>query len=568
MSEKRIILPTTKVEKNSGLSYERCKDYDETLNNLATACYALSKDKSLLGTFFTYKVKPKEDSYRLYMKMMKTRNYECNTCHHFINTYGNAVYINEDGKLESVFWNPDAAVGFMIPVVKALKENVENGEVEDIIYINPKTRADVIHKDKNIIEFGSKIKGDYSHFYGEIYDKEYAYDKNINLKNAFRDLLDLFIKFSTKNVQTAYAISESPSNSSLFYGTKFKLLKDIFEDVNGTNNEKYRYNKMRRYACIYHKVLYGFANTADGEFVQDIKYGYDPEECINRYNYKKDPLRYKRPTAAPSKHLVNEAEKIVTKMGLEDSLKRRIAKLSDIPEDKIIWKKSKLVKEDNKKSTCIFSSVITKEDLNMKDKDPVLDLTRKNQKITYAKFKRDVLPKAESIQMYLPSYRNGFTKLSLHYPFAQYVTEAIPGSKRILKYKNPFVIYMYNGGSTKKAFNLNDESLVEVEAVILHPEVMDEENTNGINKGAVFVIKDCKDTLMKGGLALFPDSLIDELYPVRKVIESFSNNNKLEDIEPNEQSAAGIMVMDEYPIVLKVKTSNNTLEMYTIDRLE
>ena len=122
MSGKRIILPTTKVEKNSGLSYERCKDYDETLNNLATACYVLSKDKSLLGTFFTYKVKPKEDSYQLYMKMMKTRNYECNTCHHFINTYGNAVYINENGKLESVFWNPDAAVGFMIPVVKALKE--------------------------------------------------------------------------------------------------------------------------------------------------------------------------------------------------------------------------------------------------------------------------------------------------------------------------------------------------------------------------------------------------------------------------------------------------------------
>lgn len=566
MSEKRIILPTTRVEKNSGVSYERCKEYDETLNNLATACYDLSKGKSLIGPFFTFKVKPKEDSYKLYMKMMKTRNYECNTCHHFINTYGNAVYINEDGKLESVFWNPDAAVGFMVPVVKALKDNVENGDVEDIIYINPNTRADVIHKDKNIIEFGSKIKGNYNHFYGEIYDKEYVYDKNINLKNVFRDLLDLFIKFSTENIQTAFAISDSPSNT--LYGMKFKLLKDIFEDVNGTNNEKYRYNKMRRYACIYHEVLYGFANTVDGEFIQDIRDGYDPEECINRYNYKKDPLRYKRPTAAPSKHLVNEAEKIITEMGLEDSLKRRIAKLSDIPEDKIIWKKSELVKEDNKKSTGIFSCVITKEDLNIKDKDPVLDLTRKNQKITYAKFKRDVLPKAESIQMYLPSYRNGFTKLSLHYPFAQYVTEAIPGSKQILKYKNPFVIYMYNGGSTKKEFNLNDESLVEVEAVILHPEVMDEENTNDINKGAVFVIKDCKDTLMKGGLALFPDSLIDELYPVRKVIESFSNNGKLEDIEPNEQSAAGIMVMDEYPIVLKVKTSNNTLEMYTIDRLE
>ena len=564
MSEKRIILSTTRVNKNENVSYERFVEYDETLNNLADACYALSLDKKLFGTFYTYKVKPKEDSYQLYMKMMKTRNYACNTCHHFINTYGNAVYINEDGKLESVFWNPDAAVGFMVPVVKALKENVENGEVEDIIYINPKTRADVIRKDKDIIEFGSKVKGNYSHFYGNIYAKEYAYNKNINLKNVFNDLLNLFIKFSAEDVQTAYAISDSPSNS--LYGLKFKLLKDIFEDVNSTKNEKYRYNKIRRYACKYHEVLYGFANTTDGEFLHDVHDGYTPEECINRYNYKKDPIRYKRPTAAPSKHLVNDAEKIIAEMGLEDSLKRRIAKLSDIPEDKIIWKKTELVKEDNKKSTGIFSTVVTKEDLNMKDKDPVLDLTRANQKITYAKFKRDVLPKAENIQMYLPSYNNGIIKL--RYPFAQYVTEAIPGSKQILKYKNPFVIYMYNGGSTKENFNLTDESLVEVEAIILHPELMDEENIDDINKAAVFILKNCKDTLMKGGLALFPDSLIDELYPVRKVIESFSNNGKLEDIEPNEQSAAGIMVMDEYPIVLKVKTFNNTLEMYTIDRLE
>lgn len=573
MSENKVMLATTRATDETTHSIHN--DYTATLHNLATACYELSEEKCKEGSFFTYKVEPKENPYGVYLRGFEkesVRNgYICNTCHHFLHTYGNAVYINKDGSLESVIWNPDVAVGYMKPIIKALKDNVENGRVINIIRINLNYKADVIRKDNTTVLFGDKEKGGYNHFYGEFYKPiggaAYRTGENIDLKSVVNNFKNLFEKFNQKDVDTAFNIASTNMICDARKSAgKFKVLRDIFTDVLATKNEKNKYHKIVRYACVYNELLHGFLGSVDGALLEDVSQGYDPEDCAARYNYKMNPLRYKRPTAAPTKALVKEAESIIANMGLEDSLKRRIAKLSDIPEDKIIWKKSELVKEKNKKSTGIFSTIVTKEDLNMKYKDPALDLTRMNQKITYAKFKRDVLPKAENIMMYLPSYKNGFTKM--HYPFAQYVTEAIPGSKQILKYKNPFVIYVYNGGSTKEEFNLIDENLVEVEAVILHPEVMDEENINDINKGAVFIIKDCKDTLMKGGLALFPDVLIDELYPVRKVIESFSNNNKLEDIEPNEQSAAGIMLMDDYPIVLKVKTSNNTLELYTIDRLE
>ena len=77
-----------------------------------------------------------------------------------------------------------------------------------------------------------------------------------------------------------------------------------------------------------------------------------------------------------------------------------------------------------------------------------------------------------------------------------------------------------------------------------------------------------KDSVMDGGLGLFPECLIPELYPIRKVIESFSNKGKLEDITDGSQSAAGIMLLENYLLTIEVKTCNNTLEKYTIDRLE
>ena len=71
-----------------------------------------------------------------------------------------------------------------------------------------------------------------------------------------------------------------------------------------------------------------------------------------------------------------------------------------------------------------------------------------------------------------------------------------------------------------------------------------------------------------GGSALFPDVLIKELYPVRKVIESFSRDLKPENIPDDVQAAAGLAVGG--PVInyrVRVETTDNTIESYTIDRL-
>jgi len=581
MSENKVMLATTRVTEESTNSIH--DDYTATLHNLATACYELSEEKDKEGLFFTYKVEPKENPYGVYLRGFEDESirngYICNTCHHFLHTYGNAVYINEDGTLESIIWNPDVAVGYMKPIIKALKENVENGRVIDLIRINPNYKADVIRKDDTTVLFGDKEKGGYNHFYGEFYKLNYggAYmtGENIDLKSVVDNIKNLLSKFNQKDVDTAFSIASTNMLCDARKSAgKFKVLRNIFTDVLSTKNEKVKYHKIVRYACVYNELLYGFLGSVDGALLEDVSQGYDPEDCAARYNYKMDPVRYKRPVAAPSKALVKEAEAIIANMGLENSLKRRIAKLSDIPENKFIWKPVEHKKEVVKESAGIFSSVETKEDIESKEEEkPVLNITNHDQRITYSKFKRDVLPIAESMRVFIPNSRFA-NPTPIMYPFTQYTTEAVEGSKPILKYdsvdkRNPFVAYMYNGGSAKATFGLGyTGEYVDVVAIIPHPEAMNTEDVKDITVGAVFILKGCKDDVMNGGLGLFPEILIPELYPVRKVIESFSNNGKLEDIDINEQSAAGIMLPDGYTLIVEVKTSNNTLESYTIDRLE
>ena len=583
MSENKVMLATKAMEIME-TTRSIHDDYEATLYNLATACYELSKEKANQGLFFTYRVETKENPYGIYLKGFEKDSvrygYICNTCHHFLHTYGNAVYINEDGTLESIIWNPDVAVGYMKPIIKALKDNVEkDSNIINFMKIDPNTKSDVIRKDAMSVVFGDKTKGGYNHFYGEFFNPKiggsYLTGDNIDFRSTVNNLKNILGMFSKDNVSTAFAIASSNLLGDARRVTKkIGVLLTIYEDVASIKNANLKHNKIVKYACEYYSMLHGFIGSVEGELLQDVSAGYTPEECAARYNYKIDPVRYKRPTAAPTKALVKEAESIIANMGLEDSLKRRIAKLSDIPEDKFIWKPEEKI--DETRPTSIFSNVTTKEDLEYK-KGPVLDLTRADQRITFAKFKRDVLPKAVAMRVYIPNslYPVIRTIDPVRYPFTQYTTEAIKGSKPIIKYdssdpdnRNPFVAYMYHGGSDKKSFGMGyTKDYADVVAIIPHPEAM-AENPEDVITGAVFVLKGCKDCVMNGGLGLFPECLIPELYPIRKVIESFSNKGKLEDITDGSQSAAGIMLLENYSLTVEVKTCNDTLEKYTIDRLE
>lgn len=86
-----------------------------------------------------------------------------------------------------------------------------------------------------------------------------------------------------------------------------------------------------------HLPIAKFKNTAIGVLVEDLSQGMDEDRAVRAFESKVAPTNYKRPTAVITKSMVDDAMKTIKGLGLEDSLQRRYAKLSDITVNNVLW---------------------------------------------------------------------------------------------------------------------------------------------------------------------------------------------------------------------------------------
>ena len=538
------------------------EEYEKTVKSLAVYALKVTDNESMKDVVL-FRVAPKEsmvDTYLDAFNQLTRQQYNCNCCKHFLRRYGTAVYIDRTGELHSIVWDPESAVGRFKPIVAALKDAVERGTVIDIVRALP---TDSVRYDGiNMMTLGiaESCEGKFHHFHADISTK---YVKMVSptismdtIKDEFTSAERTFKRWNSDTIDRAYALAKLGKLAKEDAKERFNLFKQMYEDVTNTKHALHKYHKICNYAIKYHDFLYGFIGTVDGTLLDDISEGYDINICISRYNAKMDPINYKRPTAAPTERLVEEAEKLIADLGLKDSLDRRIARFDEIK--RFLWKAPEKVKE---KAAGIFANVKTKD--SKPKQESKIDLSRNSTNITLSKFMREVAPRTTKMSIEL--------KVGYRYPFCTFVTEAHEGSKPIIKWdypeaRNPISMYCYHEGSSCRDFNVTT-GYVEVLGIATFPDDLNsaEDTLNGV----AFILKDCKDMLLGGGSALFPDVLIKELYPVRKVIESFSKDKKLEDIPDGVQAAAGLAVGG--PSInyrVRVETTDNTIEAYRIDRLD
>lgn len=557
---KEIINPTTMpVTDEDVLTLH--EEYEETVKNLAAYALKVTDDESMKDVIL-FRVDPKASMINTYLDAfndMTRQQYNCNCCKHFLRRYGTTVYIDRTGVLHSIVWDQESAVGRFKPIVAALKDIVERGTVIDIARALPTDSVRYNGIDMMTLGIAESCEGKFHHLRADICTK---YIKMVSptismdsIKDAFMSAERTFKRWSKDTIDKAFTLAKLDKLAKEDAKERFNLFKQMYEDVTNTKHELHRYHKICNYVIKYHDFLYGFIGTVDGALLDDISEGYSIDTCISRYNDKMNPINYKRPTSAPTEMLVAEAEKLIADLGLRDSLDRRIARFDEIK--RFLWKSPEKVKEE---SAGIFANVKTK-DSKPKAESSMIDLSRSNAKITLSKFMREVAPRATKMSIELQAgYR---------YPFCTFVTEAHEGSKPILKYdypeaRNPINMYCYNEGSSCRDFNVVT-GYVEVLGIATFPDDLNKEEDT-LN-GVAFILKGCRDMRLGGGSALFPDALIKELYPVRKVIESFSKDKKLENIPDDVQAAAGLAVGG--PVInyrVRVETTDNTIESYTIDR--
>jgi hypothetical protein len=310
-----------------------------------------------------------------------------------------------------------------------------------------------------------------------------------------------------------------------------------------------------------------------GTLMDDIKAGADFETVRRRWASKMHPLQYRRPTAVAA-GAIEAAERKVKELGIERSLERRYATLPEVlAAGAVTW-----TPENTQPSSPgaggghLFGHLRPTKGAvpAVAGQIPLPPAT-----MTWKVFERDVLPRAGTLEVYLPPSPM---------PFYGLVTAVHPDAPPILKWdgiklpgesvcRNPFSWYLYTEGSRPEAWGLSPGQWATVKAVFPAPPVWGLATGSGLFReyaDRVFLALDgCHD---KGGSrkgSFFPEMFRAELHPIRAVLEAHARSVTLPD--PETGTANGIDLCKDagtvYRLRVKERGGEGTRE-YRIDRWE
>lgn len=478
------------------------------------------------------------------------QHYTCNACFAFINRFGTLVTVDDKGHLHSVCWDvPLREVGMFAPAFNEMKKAVESGNIKNVFSYDEKSAY--LQEFDGELTLGIPATREWAHFYGElnleniyvpiskISEKEFREKINVSRENLNR--------WNTQAIKKAlaYAGSESLYNADKVKSQCEHLLKLVETYVTTVHN-----NGRLRLMWTNNEFLYHIGGSSIGALLDDFQDdNLSDNECIDRYNSKVDPLRYKRSQAAPSEALIKQAEKLISDLGAENSLKRRFALVSDLP--RLLWT-PKADEDDGKEyRSGIFSKVKSKE--NAKDDYELVH--NDGGKITLTKFMKSVAPGAKRITVMTP----------VRGSYAAYTTAVDMEAPCIIKWdskevRNAISQYVYNNGSYRTQWNIFGSEADCVGIANFPEDLLSEELSP---HGALFILDHAYD-MENSASALFADNLIPELFQIRKVIESFSNATPLE--RPEGQKACGL-TYNGGTLYVKVYT-DYAVTSYCIDRLD
>lgn len=351
------------------------------------------------------------------------QHYNCSACRHFIQKYGSLVRINEDGEIESVLWTENVPEFFKKSATelrKAVsKSNVKGVFLSDIrILGTPKTgiwnhlcaTLPVEKVNKSRVKTAGQLMAekleDYRILNGAL--QEYSLD----VVNQAVELLK----------------TEALYRSEKCLGVA-KWFKELHEKVLNSKNEKGKQNIIWFFAATAPTGFCHIKSSMIGTLLDDIASGMDFESVSRRFADKMSPANYMRSQTAPTQGNIEQAEKIVEKMGIANSLKRRYAAFDEIPN--LLWKNNYKTKEEQAvKKTGIFSDIIPKIKSNN-----AINTKLPTTVMTWEKFQRTVLDEAENIEVKVDN-TNRLMAL---------VTASDKDAENILQWDNTFSWY-YHGG--------------------------------------------------------------------------------------------------------------------------
>lgn len=468
------------------------------------------------------------------------QHYNCNACRAFVNRYGGLVRITSEGAKVPVMWPHASAVSrFFSAAVDIMRAMVASAKVTGVFIPDGK-------------RLGTPVTGDWHHMAVELPKERWHRDKlrtaqqlAAEKKEDYRLLSNAVVHYRPETVKQAISLLRS---EALYRGEKVMGVAEWFMKVQdaarGARGE-HRRNLLWVFVATAPAGFCHVSSTVIGTLLDDIEAGLDFETVRRKFDEKMNPLQYQRPKAAPTVGNIAQAEKIVEKLGIANSLRRRFARLEEM---ETIWKPA----PEKAPAGGVFSHLLPKQPPAMVAKGPSM---------TWEKFQRTVLQGARKIEFMVPMHAENY---------CAFLTAADMDAPPIIQWdteekRNPFSWYVYSGGSWPSNWGLST-GWVDVTGIVLQPNMWQPGYTHQ-GQSVTFILAGCRDGSYKtSGIGLFPELLKGELREIRSTIEAYSRTGTPEGYE--EASACGIRIRASGgPCAHRFRVTDDLGVMeYTIDR--
>lgn len=353
------------------------------------------------------------------------QHYNCNCCRSFVNHFGGLVSINEKGAMSSVLWDEDETPEFFADSVRAMKKLVLKSKVTGVFISNNRV-------------LGNTHTNGWDHMSVSLPSSKVSRNR---LKTASQEMAEKreeygmlnrgMNKYSLDTVEQALVLlqSESLYRADRFVGN-VEWLRDLHTKRKSIRTIKGKENVLWLAVA---NAPSGFTHVGSGmigTLLDDIDAVLPVNSIISRFAEKTSPANYMRSQVAPSQGNVAQAEKIVEKLGIADSLHRRYATLEEVSPH-LIWKQKEEAKKKSVTSGGVFGNIATKA----KESTPSNVMNLPSATMTWEKFSKTVLQTADNIEVMVD---NPNRLMAL-------VTACDETAPNILQWDNTFSWY-YHGG--------------------------------------------------------------------------------------------------------------------------
>ncbi|GAA2712544.1 hypothetical protein [Actinoplanes palleronii] len=351
--------------------------------------------------------------------------YDCSTCRGFIKNFGNVVEIH-DGQVRTVWSGVSAADPVFSVVAGALDEFVGTLPLSGVFR---STEAQYGAKTTRTLRDGQVEV--WHHLHGQVAQRHRTEDVGV-ARGTFDATVQVFQRGLTELTRQALdTVVDLIDDNALYRGeehgravAEFRSLQNGWTQAADARAFVFA-NAMNPAAR--------FRNTVIGTLVQDLSAGVDLEQAVRSFEAKVAPQNYQRPTALITPAMVKAAMKTIDELGIEESLQRRFARLSDVSVTNVLWvdNDTQSRMKDGIEGLLMQAATTRSSGARLRDAKP--------EEVPVLTFMKDILPGAASIDLWVANS---------HEPhFVSLTTGRHPDAPRLFTWDNDFA-WSYGGNVT------------------------------------------------------------------------------------------------------------------------